>query len=885
MPASIDPERFRRAEAILHELFEVELEERDRRLAALAEEDAAMAEDVRSLLAADEQPAELLDLSARRILDHGTSEEPETDSWIGRRVGAYCLLSKLGEGGMGVVYLASRADEVYDNAVAIKLLRGSLAGEVLESRFRRERQILAQLDHPNIARLHDGGSTPDGVPYFVMDYIEGTALDHHCDNSDLDLRARIDLFLQVCSAVAYAHRRLIVHRDIKPGNILVTTDGVPKLLDFGIAKLVEGDGESETTVTDAGQRPLTPRYASPEQIRGEAITTASDTYSLGVSLYRLLTGRLPSPASSKEETPRPSRNIAPDSVGGRVGASWERQLRGDLDIVLLKSLAADPEERYASVESLVEDLNRWLDGRPILARPPSTLYRLRRFAGRNRLASGLIAALVTLILGYAATATIFSLRLASEHQRVQVEQQRAEQASDFLAGLFDVADPESGRGSEITAQQVLSRGAERAERELQDQPELQARLFFTIGGLYAKLGLFADAQRLFERSVELRTGLLGPDHLETLVARTEFASTSLELGDFAMGEEVLEDVELRFEQLVLPADTERARNLRLLGAAKIRRGDLSGAKGVVEQSLTLRQAASEPDPLAIGNSLHLLGLIAINEEELDRAKDLLTQAVASRSQIIGRLHPNQLASLKSLASIAQDQGDLTAAQGLGEEILALEVGLWGEEHPKIAFSLSNLGMVAMERGDLEQAESLFQRALEMRRTLLGPEHPSVGPSLSLLAALRDRQGRSQEAEQLYREALLLARNTFGPRSPILGRILEPLGKLLLRLERPLEAEAFLREGYELRLEALGSSNLLVVRTGAALGESLVALRRFDEAEPLLLDHLRWLEERGDTSVTVQAAERLVVLYESWSRTDRAVELRRMVEAVSGGFSE
>lgn len=884
MKPPIDAERFRRAEEMFHELLELDDDERDRRLASLSDEDFEMAMEMGSLLAAYEEPADLLDFSGRDAVAKELLGA-EDDPWIDRRIGAYRLLEKLGEGGMGIVYLAHRVDEAYDQVVAIKLLRRSLAGEGLENRFRRERQILAQLDHPNIARLHDGGSTSDGVPFFVMDHVEGTALDRHCRDAGLGLRPRIDLFLDICSAVTYAHRHLIVHRDIKPSNILVTPDGVPKLLDFGIAKLMEEGGDAGATITAAGLAPLTPRYASPEQLRGEAITTASDVYSLGVMLYRLLTGRLPEPALSSAERLKASRNIDPAYLVGHSVVLWRRQLRGDLDVVLFKALAEDVGERYASVDALAEDLRRWADGRPILARPPAILYRLRKFAGRNRLAAGLIAALVALLVGYAATATFFSIRLANEHERVRAEQRRAEQASDFLAGLFDVADPESGRGGEITARQVLSRGAERARVELQDQPELQARVFFTIAGLYAKLGLFAETRQFFERCAELRSDLLGPDALETLVCRTELASAWLELGDFAQAEGILEDVERKIRLHGEIAGAERARILGLLGMTKMRRGDLSGARVAAQRSLALRQSEVTPDHLAIGNSYQLLGVIAANEEKVEQAGEFFAQAVASRSQVIGRLHPAQLASLKGLASIAQKQGDLGTAQRLGEEILTVEVETWGEEHPRVAFSLSNLGMVAMEQGDLRRADSLLHRALEIRRTLLGPEHPSISPSLTTLAALRQRQGRPQEAEALYREALDLARTTFGQRSPTLGRILEPFGNLLLNLRRATEAEAVLRQAYDLRREALGSTNPLVLRTGAALGGSLLALDRFEEAEPLLLNHYQWLEEQGDASATARAAESLVELYERWSRDGAAAEFRRVVEAQGEGLND
>ncbi len=875
-----DPNQFQQAEEAFHRILDLKPEERAGELAVLEAANAALAAEVRSLLVVYERPPSLLKTKRRPV-----GEESEADLWVGRRVGAYRLLRKLGEGGMGVVYLAQRADDEYDSAVSIKLLRHALGGEKLESRFRRERQILAQLDHPHIARLHDGGTTADGVPYFVMEFIEGTALDQHCDQARLDLRGRLKLFLQVCSAVTYAHRRLIVHRDIKPANILVTADGLPKLLDFGIAKLLEEDGrDGEATLTEAGMRPLTPSYASPEQLRGEAITTASDIYSLGVTLYRLLTGRVPKRDSPAGDFPKASRSIEPDFLAeregaGRTGGAWRKAMDGDLDVILLKVLALDADDRYSSVDSLAEDLRRWLEGRSILARPPTPLYRLRKFAGRNRLSTALVAILATVLLGYAATATYLVVRLSAEHERVQLEQQRSEQAANFLAKTFEIANPQSGRGAEITARQILSHGAERVGEELAEQPQLQARLFSTIAGLFDKLGLYAEALPLLKKSAELSAQQLGENHLTTLKTRSELGALQVETGDFESAEALLDETVRRLRQLGARAEPELASGLTRLGFTRIRRGDFAPARQAIEESLELHRRLPEPDPVKIGDALHLLGLIASNQGDEGRAEEFFRQAVASRAEVVGRLHPDQLASLKSLAKIAQSKNDFETSRSLGEEVLALEVELWGEEHPKIAFTLTNLGLDAMGSGDLERAESLFVRALEMRRKLLGAQHAAVSPSLSMLASLRVRQERLPEAEELYRESLRLARAAFGAKSPILSNILQPLGQLLIQTGRARDAEPLLRDAYELRREKMGPTNSLVVSTGGVLADCLSAQQHFAEAEPLMLAHYRQLEAQGDSSALAKAAAAVSELYARWPRAEKAYEFHRIAEAM------
>ncbi len=432
--------------------------------------------------------------------------------------------AKLGEGGMSTVYLAVRADDAYQQKVALKVLAYGADRSDLSARFRAERQILASLDHPGIARLLDGGTTDDGRPYLVMEYIEGAPLDQYCDQHRLGLDARVDLFRQVCAAVQYAHQNLVVHRDIKPSNILVTADGVPRLLDFGIAKLLEGaelPGAIEATMT--GQRLMTPQYASPEQVEGGAITTATDVYSLGVLLYVLLTGHLPYrlPGTSsdalqravveqdperpstavgratREGSPRPSERAAGEGptqealseARGLRPPQLRRKLRGDLDNIVLMALRKEPERRYASVALLSEDLRRYREQLPVAAQPDTLGYRARKFVGRHKAGVGAAAVGLAMILGLAATMTVQAVRLARQRDEIRAERDKALKLTGFLEQVFAGSDPSEARGETLTAREILDKGAARAMAELEDQPETQAALALVIGKVYQSLGL------------------------------------------------------------------------------------------------------------------------------------------------------------------------------------------------------------------------------------------------------------------------------------------------------------------------------------------------------------------------------------------------------------
>jgi len=483
--------------------------------------DSHLRNEVERLLAFDQTLGWL-----RRPVDRAAREL----AFVGRRIGPYVLLRLLGEGGMGRVFLAARADEQYQQLVAIKLMHADLwQSERMLERFRAERQILANLNHPNIARLLDGGMTTEGTPYLVMEYVEGMPLDEYRRANDLSVEKKLQLFLRVCAAAEYAHKSLVVHRDIKPANVLVAEDGTPKLVDFGIAKLLEGDGRTATQPTS---RVMTPEYASPEQLRGEPITTATDVYGLGLLLYDLLIGKHPfaeytgNPAEMMHQIcdvdPRPPSTIVPDGVN-------HREVRGDLDRIVLMAMQKQPERRYSSATALARDVFAYLNGYPVLARGGGQGYRTRKFVGRHKLMIGWL-------LLFAVSLASFSIRMAVLAQRADRERLKAERAATFLADMFRAATPQEARGRTITARELLDRGRLRVDKELVGEPEVRASLLYSIGDAYSQLGFYNQARDLGGKSYTIRAQVLGPRDPATADSLHLLANSMRLLGEYTQAE-------------------------------------------------------------------------------------------------------------------------------------------------------------------------------------------------------------------------------------------------------------------------------------------------------------------------------------------------------------
>jgi len=664
--------------AVLDEVLQRPPEERPALLESIYRDDPELRQDVEALLA--------LETEAEGFL----LPEPAAEAGLspGTRIGPYRILELLGQGGMGSVYRAVREDD-FEKQVALKIVQRGLANPSLVRRFQLERQILARLDHPNIARLLDGGTTPDGCPYLVMEHVEGVPLDRYCAERGSTLRERLELILPVCSALAFAHQNLVVHRDLKPANILVTTGGVPKLLDFGIARLLDPD-ESRAGLTRTRERAMTPGYASPEQVRGEPVTPASDLYSLGVLLYQLLTGRLPCGLDT----------CGLEEIARRICAE-EPQRPGatkDVDSIVLKALRKEPRHRYASVEQLAEDVRRYLGGHPVLAREGTVLYRAGKFLGRHRWS--LAAALAVLALLGA-----FAVR---EQRRLLAEQERSARTIEVLRGLLNLADPDQ-RGDAAVVQ-VLGRSY-RQLAELSAEPDLQVELLGTLGGIHLKLGNVEAARQVIKRSVELW--------------REHHAGDP---GGLAVA-------------------------INNLGALDLKQGAYGSAESLFRQALALQDGTGAAKPEELVVTLNNLATVLLYRGELAEAEALYRRGLEIRVREHGRDDPRVSYSLRSLGAVLYNRGDLAAAEPLLREALRIRLAAYGPDHSDLASVLDLLGNVRFARGDLDEAGRLYERSLELRRKRLGSEHVDLARSERNLAELRLAQGDLAAARTLLESAL------------------------------------------------------------------------------------------------------------------------------------
>ncbi|MFL6292911.1 MAG: tetratricopeptide repeat protein [Thermoanaerobaculia bacterium] len=824
-------ERWREIEAIFDEVAALPAGERADRLARRCGGDEELRWEVESLLAADAADGDFLEQPPV------APAAPPPPPARGRRFGPYSVERQLGEGGMSTVYLAVRADEEYRRQVAVKVFAYGAERADLVERFRAERQILASLDHPNIAGLLDGGTTGDGLPYLVMEYVDGIPIDRYCDERRLSVGERIDLFRQVCAAVQHAHRNLVVHRDIKPSNILVTADGVPHLLDFGIAKLLGGSALPwPAAATTTGQRLMTPHYASPEQVEGAPITTASDVYSLGVLLYVLLAGRLPyrldvqrvgalEQAVVEQQPERPSAAVASRKLAG--------QLAGDLDNVVLMALRKEPALRYASVELLAEDLRRHRTGLPVLARPATVGYRMGKFVRRHRLGVGAAAFLALVILGLAASMTVQAVRLARQRDEIRRERDKAVRVAALLEEIFSTADPNRAHGETVTARELLDRGAAWTTTELADQPEVQATLAATIGRVYSGLGLYDRALPLLERSLALRRRVFGPSHPEVAESLHAIGNLHSARGDLDHAEATLRQALAMRRTLLGDTDPAVAESLDALGLVLTLKARFDAAEPLLREALAINRRLYDGDDEKVGDNLANLGFLMWQKGEPAASEALDRQALAIYRRRLGPIHPKIVIQLNNLAVLQGERGAYTAAEASYRELLPVARRVWGEEHPEVALYLHNLAAMLTWGGKYDEAERLARESLALRRKHLGDEHEQVAMGLNLLARILEEKGDLAGSRPLFEESLRLHRRVFGEEHPRVAMVLANLAHLLAQQGNPAAAEPLARQALAIRREALGDAHADVGASLVLLGALRLARGSPAEAEPLL----------------------------------------------------
>jgi serine/threonine-protein kinase len=798
----------------------------------------------------------------------------------GERIGPYRIVGTLGAGGMGEVFLAERADAEFEQRVAIKVVHGGALSRAVQSRLKIERQILAQLDHPNIAHLLDGGTLPDGTAYLVMEYIDGVPIDTFCDSHRLDLPARLELFATVCAAVHYAHQNLIVHRDLKPSNILVTTTGVPKLLDFGIAKLLDERqvGQHTLAVTRDDLRIMTPDHASPEQVRGQPITTASDVYVLGVLLYKLLAGVGPFVIESVrlvdieraicEAVPPLPSHAVPDADSAQAHAISEarstgvrklrRALSGDLDNIICMAMRKEPKRRYGSAEQLAGDIRRFLQGKPVIARKDTLSYRSAKFVKRHWLpvATGLTVSF--LILAFAVTTYVQSVRIAAERDRVaeqreaaEHERARAEEVSTFLVDLFKLSDPEVNRGNQITARELLESSTKRLRDAFTDQPSTKAALLATVGDVYDSLGQYQDAVPILRESLALQPQSKDKAHVDTL---RELGRVLFKSGDLQGAEGPLQEA-LRLSQREFgAADLESGRSLWILGQLRHLQGNAGGAIDLYKRALDILETTQAP-ATEVARLLDDLAQDYERQQQWVPAKQTFERALTIDRDILGNDHPRVASHLQNLAIVAQNMGDLKGAESLYRQAIASKQRAFGDQHPETAAAQGNYALLLEREGRLTEAEPLLRNALDVALKVWGADNFNVGYArVSLAMALHD-EGQVREAENQFRQALAIYDKSLPRNHPYRAAALMHLARLLVDAGRPQEALALSEQSVAIWSAGFPATHPPTAQAHAIHAYALSRLgRRREAADELAMAVPILLAARGPDDPSVRRAQ-------------------------------
>ncbi len=737
---------------------------------------------------------------------------PTTD--LPESIGPWRVTGLLGEGGMGVVYRAERMDGLFERTVALKRIRPELA-RTLAGRLDAERTALARLEHDGIARLYDGGVSDAGVPYLVMELADGAPITEHAEQSQLDVPSRVRLLIAVCEAVAYAHARLVVHRDLKPSNVFVTPDGRPKLLDFGIAKILgDGTGEALAETATRTHASMTPTYAAPEQLRHGDVTTVSDVYALGVMLYEVLAGQRPyslagaSPAEAErivcETVPPPPSTVAP--------ADRAREIRGDLDTICLKALAKEPDQRYASAEALGVDLQRHLDGLPVLARRSTRRYRAGRFVRRHRVGVA-ASALVVVAIVVGAGVALWQARVARS------EAAKATALNGFMLTMLSAANPDED-GRDVRVAELLDRAAASLDTAFAGHPDVRAAAGRSLGATYRELGLYPEADTLISHALALAEALYGPRHPDVSLLQADLGILRREQGRYPEADSLF-SLALATDRSLFGPQSRRASLLwSELGVTRYDAGDLPAAAAAHREALSIDDAVLPADHPDLAEDIANLALTLADDGQSDAAAALLERAVAiqRRQRPVNGEHLGN--ALANLGSVRVDQGRAAEAAVLQREAVAQFRQALGDRHNYVGFGLNNLGSTLNSLGQYGESERALRESVSIYRATLGPRHPDLVYPLANLGRTLLATRQLADAEATLREAVSIARETQEPESLVLARCLAPLGQTLTRSGRASEAVPILREALAIRRAALpdGHSDRLIA--ASLLGDAL-----------------------------------------------------------------
>jgi eukaryotic-like serine/threonine-protein kinase len=862
--------RWESVKGLLHQAMQLAPEQRGRFLDEVCSSDVSLRAEVESLLVAGEDVRS----SFMQSPPLGDGLIGAVESGSGLQPGElfserFQLVRKLGEGGMGQVWLADQISPVR-RQVALKLIKAGMYDEAVVQRFQSERQSLAIMDHPAIAKVFDAGATAQGQPYFVMEYVPGLPITEYCDRKKRTIKQRLELFTQACEGVQHAHQKAIIHRDLKPANILVVeVDGkpVPRIIDFGLAKATTPRLDGESLFTQLGSFVGTPGYMSPEQAdpAGQDIDTRTDVYSLGVVLYVLLTGVLPLDTKQwqkqplvevlrrlREEEPlRPSTKVSTDpnnstttaDARGTEPAHLVSLLRGDLDWITMKALEKDRARRYGAPSELAADIRRYLNHEPVVARPASAGYRLRKYSQRHRVAVGVIAGLVLLLAGFFVLQALELRRITRERDRANRERDRATRITDFMTGMFKVSDPNEARGNSVTAREILDKASKEMGTGLAKDTEAQSQMMQVMASTYLNLGLYDRAHDVAKGALDARLSLLGPDDPKTLESMTQLGWILDRQGHYPEAEK-LERQALADERRLLGVEQPLTlETMDHLAVIQQNQGHYDEEEKLEHEVIEVGTRALGPENEQILRAMNNLGLALVYQARYAEGEKEFRQLVDTGRRVWGPEHPRTVTAMGNLALAIQLQGRLAEAEPLYRENVAALRRVLGPDHPNTTVAMDALADLLNAEGRLADSEKLLRETVAIRMRTLGPEHLETLRSEYNLADTLVKEGHVHEAEGLQRQTLAIQIRVLGPGNPATLLSQSGLARILVREGHYAEGERMARDTLEVQLRSLGPQHPDTLNTLQVLGTAMAYTHRYSEATKLFHDVM----EKGSNS--------------------------------------
>ncbi len=875
----MDSERWHRIQSLFHDAADVPQAGHRAFLEAACGDDEELTAEVLAMLDQDASGHPLLDRNIADIAQESLANAVPA-SLILKELGPYRILKLLGEGGMGVVYLAERRD--LGTQVAVKVLRDAWLSPARRERFASEQRTLAQLNHASIARLYDADTLEDGTPWFVMEYVEGIPLTHYCREHECSVEQRLQLFRSVCEAVQHAHGQAVIHRDLKPSNILVKSDGSVRLLDFGIAKQLESlDLQVDQTMT--GLRLMTPAYASPEQIRGDRVGISTDVYSLGVIIYELLTGQLPfdlselTPAEAatiitEDEPGKPSAAVkrTTDSGANSHAVSTSKAAWTDLDVLCLSAMHKDPLRRYRSVEALIRDVDHYLNGEPLEARPDAWQYRIGKFVRRNRRAVAASAVILAVMIGLVA---FFTVRLAKARDTALAEAARTQRIQQFMANLFQGGDAAAGPSDSLRVITIVDRGVQEA-KTLNSDPKVQAELYQNLGGIYQKLGKFEAADSLLSSALEQRKSVFGADSAEVAESLTA-------LGLLRSDQARLEDAQQLVSQGLAMARRHLPPNHPAIAKATLAFGKVLAQRGFYDQAIeALNEAVrlqSVPGVAAadLATSLSALADAHYSAGHYDICKSLYARVLQMHRQIYGERHPLVADDLGSIAAAQKDLGYYSEAEGLERQALDIAQSYYGNDHPKTAGFLTALGESLTYQKKFDEAVAALNQALAIQEHVYGATHPAVAETLNELGNVASMRDQFDEARSRFQRAADIYRAVYGDHHYLVAIALSNVADTYLHKKDYPRAEQLFRDVVRRFAETLGPNNVNLGIAHLKLGRTLLRESRYKNAQAETLAGYEILIKQSNPSTSFIHAARtdLVADYEALNQPEKAARFR------------